>query len=149
MNLLRFALVLSCVSFAFAEIQPKKSKMILEHMTKLYQIARPVCILETRIDEKKVQVLESVQPVDDKNIYCFVGCIMKYMNIIDEKGRLQKWQLVDVLDALMGDGLNENAKYVLKTVVKRLQQSKHVCEAGKIAIKLMETIFYQNIEYML
>lgn len=49
----------------------------------------------------------------------------------------------------MDDSFNENAKYILKNVVKSLQQSKDVCESGKIAIKLMETVFYQYNKYML
>lgn len=63
---------------------------------------------------------------------------------INGKGRLQKWQTADVLDEIMDGALNDNAKYLLKTVVNRLKQSKDVCEAGKTAIKLIEMIFYQN-----
>ena len=63
---------------------------------------------------------------------------------INGKGRLQKWQMADVLGEIMDGALNDNAKYLLKTVVKRLQQSKDMCEAGKTAIKLIEMFFYQN-----
>lgn len=40
----------------------------------------------------------------------------------------------------MDDSFNENAKYVLKGFIKALQQSKNVCESGKMAIKTMETV---------
>lgn len=54
----------------------------MDQMVKLYQGARPVCILETGIDERKVQELEAVEPVDDKKIYCYAGCIMNKMDIV-------------------------------------------------------------------
>lgn len=64
------------------DFQSKKSEMIIDEMTKLYESARPVCISETGIDETKVKSLEAAHPVDDKNIFCFAGCIMKYMDIV-------------------------------------------------------------------
>lgn len=54
---------------------------------------------------------------------------------------------MDMIDTMMDTEFNENAKYLLKSVVKALQQSKDICESGKVAIKLMQTLFYHFDKY--
>lgn len=51
-------------------------------MAKLYLNARQICILATGIDERQVQVLEAAEPVYDKNINCYAGCVMQKMDIV-------------------------------------------------------------------
>lgn len=70
----------SIVTFVF--IQSKKYTLILEQMSKTYQSARSGCISETGVDEGKVQILEAAELVDDKKINCYVGCIMKKMDMV-------------------------------------------------------------------
>lgn len=63
---------------------------------------------------------------------------------INAKGNLKYSQLPDIFEALSGNDINDNVKMVIKDVVKSLEQSKDMCQAGRVAIKLLQTLFYQS-----
>ncbi|XP_031627636.1 B1 protein-like [Contarinia nasturtii] len=140
-----FGMILILILSASAELQ--KTDLIIEQATKLYLNARPMCIMKSGVDKFQVQKIEAGELVDDKNIFCYAGCILKAMDIIGEKGTLKRWQLPDIFKALSGDDWNENTKKLVKSVTKAFESSKDVCNSGRIAIKLMQTIFYQNNKY--
>lgn len=84
---------------------------------------------------------------DQKNIFIFIILFKKisYFNSmylqIDDKGRIKKYQVWDLYRQLNGSNLNAKAKFVVAALLKDLQKTNGLCDAGRAAVKFIQTIF--------
>lgn len=59
-------------------------------------------------------------------------------------GKIKEDQLKEFYQLFQDDKLNANAKIISSDLVKALQKSKGICEAGRIAAKFIRTIILSH-----